>query len=153
MINGTKLALLQEIKRYLSYYYYNLYKMNKLLITLTVLILLSGMSLCNAFPVVNGGTCYESSEILFSPQSKNRKTKIKKPMSVKKAQRLQAKKEKKLKRDSEKFIKENRKRSLEIQTPEVQKRMKDNIKDANNRYKDKRKNTTSRTKKAKKKYK
>ena len=74
-------------------------------------------------------------------------------MSVKKAQRLQARKEKKLKRDYEKAIKENRERSLEIQTPEVRERMKQNLKNSNTRYKDKRKTNTSRTKKAKRRYK
>lgn len=118
---------------------------------LTVLILLSGLQLCIASPVVKGEN--GNNEIVVSPQSKNRKTKIKKPMSVKKAQRLQAKKEKNLKRDYEKSIKENRKRSLEIQTPEVRERMKQNLKNANTRNKDKRKTNTSRTKKAKRKYK
>jgi hypothetical protein len=127
--------------------------MNRLLIMLTVLILLSGLQLNNAIPVVNGEGGKINNGIVFSPQSKNRKTKIKKPMSVKKAQRLQARKERKLKRDYEKTIKENRKRSLEIQTPEVRERMKQNLKDANSRYKDKRKTNTSRTKKAKRKYK
>ncbi len=126
--------------------------MNKLLSVLTVLILLSGMQLCNAVPVVRNENGYLNIEIVISPQSKNRKTKIKKPMSVKKAQRLQALREKKLEREYKRTIKENRKRSLEIQTPEVRERMKQNIKDANARYKNKRKTNTSRTKKVKKKY-
>ena len=127
--------------------------MNRLLIMLTVLILVSGFQFGNAIPMVKGEGVNINNGILFSPQSKNRKTKIKKPMSVKKAQRLQAKKEKKLKRDYEKTIKENHKRSLEIQTPEVRERMKQNLKNSNSRYKDKRKTNTSRTKKAKRKFK
>jgi len=127
--------------------------MNRLLIMLTVLILLPGLQLSNASPAVKGEGGNINNEIVFSPQSKNRKTKIKRPMSVKKAQRLQARKEKKLKRDYEKAIKENRERSLEIQTPEVRERMKQNLKNSNTRYKDKRKTNTSRTKKAKRRYK
>ena len=127
--------------------------MNRLLIMLTVLILLSGLQLCNALPVAIVEDGKINNGIVFSPQSKNRKTKIKKPMSVKKAQRLQARKDRKLKRDYEKAIKDNRKRSLEIQTPEVRERMKQNRKDSNSRYKDKRKTNTSRTKKAKRKFK
>lgn len=127
--------------------------MNRLLIMLTVLILLSGLQLCNALPVAKVEDGKINNGIVFSPQSKNRKTKIKKPMSVKKAQRLQARKDRKLKRDYEKAIKDNRKRSLEIQTPEVRERMKQNRKDSNSRYKDKRKTNTSRTKKAKRKFK
>jgi len=127
--------------------------MNKLFIMFTVLILLSGMTLCNALPVIKSKAGYESNEISISQQSKNNRTKLRKPMSVKRARRLQAKKEKKLKRDSEKFIKENHERSLEIQTPEVRERMKQNVKDANTRYKNKKKTSTSRTKKAGRKYK
>lgn len=127
--------------------------MNRLLIMLTVFILVSGLQLSNAIPVARGEHGNINNGIVFSPQSKNRKTKIKKPMSVKKVQRLQARKERKLKREYEKSIKENRKRSLEIQTPEVRERMKQNLKDANSRYKDKRKTNTSRTKKVKRKYK
>ena len=127
--------------------------MNKLLVMFTVLILLSGMTLCNALPVIESEAGYESNEISISPQSKNKKAKVRKPMSVKRAQKLQAKKGKKLKRDSEKFIKENRERSLEIQAPEVRERMKQNVKDANTRYKNKKKTSTSRTKKAGRKYK
>ena len=127
--------------------------MNRLLLMLTVVILVSGLQFGNAIPVVKGEDVNINKGILFMPQSKNRKTKIKKPMSVKKAQRIQAKKEKKLKRDYEKTIKENRKRSLEIQTPEVRERMKQNLKNSNSRYKDKRKTNTSRTKKARRKFK
>jgi hypothetical protein len=85
------------------------------------------------------------------PQRK--KTKIKKPMSAKKAQKQAEAKDKKLRKESDQYIKWNRKRSIEIQTPEVQQRMKQNVKDANARYKAKKKNSTSRTKKAGRKYK
>jgi tRNA(Ser,Leu) C12 N-acetylase TAN1 len=127
--------------------------MNKVLIMFTVLTIFSGMTLCNALPVIKSEAGYKSNEISIGPQSKNKKTKVRRPMSVKSARKLQAKKEKKLKRDSEKYIMENRERSLEIQTPEVRERMKQNAKDANTRYKNKRKTSTSRTKKAGRKYK
>jgi len=127
--------------------------MNRLLVMFSALILLSGMTVCNALPVIKGEAGHESNETFISPQSKNKKVKVKKPVSAKRAQKLQAKKEKKLKRDSENFVKENRKRSLEIQTSGVRERMKQNVKDANTRYKDKKKTNTSRSKKAGRKYK
>jgi hypothetical protein len=127
--------------------------MNRLLVMFSALILLSGMTICNALPIIKGEAGQESNETLISPQSKNKKAKVKKPVSAKRAQKLQARKEKKLKSDSKKFAKENRKRSLEIQTPEVRERMKQNVKNANTRYKNKRKTNTSRSKKAGRKYK
>jgi len=126
--------------------------MNKLLVVFTALILFFGVTLCNAGPVIKSTAFHEGSEMFSSPQSKKKKAKVRKPMSVVKAQRKQAAKEEKLKRDSEKYIKENRKRSIEIQTPEVQERMKQNIRNADSRYKAKKKNTATRTRKAGRKY-
>jgi len=84
------------------------------------------------------------------PQVK--KAKLKKPVSAEKAQKKAEAKDKARRKDSAKYIEENRKRSIEIQTPEVQERMKQNVKDANARYKDKKKTTSSRTRKAGRKY-
>jgi poly-D-alanine transfer protein DltD len=74
------------------------------------------------------------------------------PKAAKKARLKQAAKDKKLKKDYEKFVKNNQKRSIEIQTPEVQARMKQNQKDANSQYKAKKKNNSTRTRKAGRKY-
>jgi HD superfamily phosphohydrolase len=76
----------------------------------------------------------------------------KEPKAAKKARLKQAAKDKKLKKDYEKFVKNNQKRSIEIQTPEVQARMKQNQKDANSQYKAKKKNNSTRTRKAGRKY-
>jgi hypothetical protein len=119
---------------------------------LAILVFFLSVSLCNAYPVVSGNIHGNESEIATAPQSRKKKAKIKKPMSAEKAQKEADAKDKKRRKDSSKYIEENRKRSIEIQTPEVQERMKQNVKDANSRYKDKKKNSTAKTKKAGKKY-
>jgi hypothetical protein len=78
--------------------------------------------------------------------------KIKEPRTVEKAKKKQAAREKQLKQDYAEFVKNNRKRSIEMQTPEVQARMTQNIKDADANYKAKKKRIASGSKKAGKKY-
>ncbi len=70
-----------------------------------------------------------------------------------KAKRMQDAKLRKQKRDYGKFVESSRKRSIEIQTPEVQTRMKQNNKNADATYKLKKKKTASKTRKAGRKYK
>lgn len=90
---------------------------------------------------------------LFSKSpAKKKQVKLREPRAVEKAKKKQEKNEKKLKRDYSKFVKANQKRSIEIQTPEVQERMTRNIKDAKLNYKAKKKNNASRAKKAGRKY-
>jgi hypothetical protein len=83
---------------------------------------------------------------------KSKKVKVKGPKSVEKAKKKQAAKDKKLKKDYEKLVLENKKRAIEIQTPEVKKRMKQNVKDSDARYKAHKKNNSSGSKKAGMKY-
>ena len=107
--------------------------------------------LCNAGPVINGSVKGYMSEIPEAlPQRK--KAKVKKPMNAEKAQKQADAKDNQRRKESDKYIKENRKRSIKIQTPEVQERMKRNVKDANARYKAKKKSNTTRTKKAGRRY-
>lgn len=74
------------------------------------------------------------------------------PVSIKNAKKKADVKIKKRKKDFVKYVKENHKRSVEIQTPEVQARMKQNVKDANANYKAKKKRNTTRTRSAGRKY-
>jgi hypothetical protein len=69
-----------------------------------------------------------------------------------KAKRQQDKKLRKQKRDYGKFVEGSRKRSIEIQTPEVQERMKQNNKNADANYKIKKKKTAAKSRKAGRKY-
>ncbi|OFY64502.1 MAG: hypothetical protein A2V64_08270 [Bacteroidetes bacterium RBG_13_43_22] len=107
--------------------------------------------ICSAGPEINGSVTGSVNEI---PEAlpRQKKVKVKKPMSAEKAQKQADAKDKQRRRESDKYIKENRKRSIEIQSPEVQERMKQNVKDANARYKVKKKTNTSRAKKAGRKY-
>jgi hypothetical protein len=69
------------------------------------------------------------------------------------ARKKQEAKERKQKKEYKLFVKESQKRSVEIQTPEVQSRMKQNLKDSEARYKSKKKNSNSASKRAGRKYK
>ncbi len=110
--------------------------------------------------IVTAGICYStpsegrSSISILVPEAlpQQKKAKIKRPVSAEKAQKKAEAKDKARRKDSSKYIEENRKRSIEIQTPEVQERMKQNVKDANARYKAKKKTSSSRTRKAGRKY-
>lgn len=84
--------------------------------------------------------------------AKKKTTNINGPVSVKNAKKKAALKDKERKKDGAKYVKENQKRSLEIQTPEVRARMKQNIKDADSNYYIKHKNSAHHTRKAGKKY-
>jgi hypothetical protein len=78
---------------------------------------------------------------------------VKGPANIEKVKKQQEEKKSKQKKDFAKYVKENQKRSIEIQTPEVKERMKQNIKDANSNYDSKHKNSASKTRKAGRKYK
>jgi long-subunit fatty acid transport protein len=81
-----------------------------------------------------------------------KEAKVKEPRSVLKAKKQQEANDKKLKKDYEKSIRQSQKRTIDIQTPEVQARMKQNKKDSAVRDKAKKKKVKTGTKKAAKKY-
>jgi hypothetical protein len=81
-----------------------------------------------------------------------RHRKVKGPANVEKVKQQQQEKLSKLKKDYDKYVKENQKRSIAIQTPEVKERMKQNLKNSDASYKAKQKHTATRTKKAGRKY-
>lgn len=83
---------------------------------------------------------------------KNKEPKVKQPRSVLKAKKKQEANERRLKNESARAVKKSQKRSIEIQTPEVQDRMKQNKKDYTIRDKTKHKKVKSEAKKARKKY-
>jgi hypothetical protein len=82
-----------------------------------------------------------------------KEAKVKEPGKILKARKKQEAKEKKLDKDKAKSVKRSQKRTLDIQTPEVQARMKQNQKDSAIRDKEKKKKTKATTKKVRKKYK
>lgn len=83
---------------------------------------------------------------------RSRTIKIREPRSIEKAKKKTEANERKLKKEYAKYVRDNKKRSLEIQTPAVRERMKQNFKNADARYKSKRKNMIARNRDSAKKY-
>jgi len=79
--------------------------------------------------------------------------KVREPRAAEKAKKQAEANERKKRKDYQKYVMDNKKRSIEIQTPVVRDRMKQNFKDADANYKAKKKNITSRSRKSAKKYK
>jgi hypothetical protein len=84
---------------------------------------------------------------------KKKEPKVKEPRTVIRAKRKQEAHERKLNKDYEKSVRRSQKRTIDIQSPEVQKRMKQNKKDYTVRDKEERKKVKASTKRAGKKYK
>lgn len=86
---------------------------------------------------------------------KKREKKVKEPRTVNRAKRKQEAHDRKLQKDYERWVIRSQKRTIDIQSPEVQKRMKQNKKDYTKRDKEKRKKIKASTKEkeAGKKYK
>jgi len=84
---------------------------------------------------------------------KKKEAKVKEPRSVLKAKRKQEANDRKLQKEYEKKVKRSQKRTIDIQSPEVQTRMKQNKKDITKRDKEKKKKVRASTRKAGEKYK
>jgi hypothetical protein len=85
--------------------------------------------------------------------SKKKAPKVQEPRSVTRAKKKQEANKRKLDKDYAKHVKKSKKRTFDIQTSEVQERMKQDKKDTAARDKEKKKKIRSSTKKAGKKYK
>jgi len=90
---------------------------------------------------------------VFKKSLNNKTVKYRESPSIVRAKKKQAANEKKLDKEYEAYVKESRKRSVEIQSPEVKARMLENRKEADLKYKEKKKNRTERSKKVARKYK
>jgi hypothetical protein len=84
---------------------------------------------------------------------RKKEAKVKEPRSVLRAKRKQEANDRRLKRNYDKSVKRSQKRTVDIQSPEVQARMKQNKKDNSIRDREKKKNIETGTKGAEKKYK
>lgn len=98
------------------------------------------------------GNIKNPEKALFGKSLNTKSVKYKESPSVVRAKKKQAKNEKKLKKEYEAYIKAERKRAVEIQSPEVQTRMINNRKDADLRYKEKKKQHKQAARKTGKKY-
>jgi hypothetical protein len=92
-------------------------------------------------------------QLLGKSHSSRKEPKVKEPRKVLKAERKQEANDRRLEKNYEKSIKKSQKRTIDIQTPEVQARMKQNKKDTAVREKEKRKKVRASTQEAGKKYK
>ena len=106
---------------------------------------------CLTFIIVLLLSC-GSAEAVFNTEDYSSAVNMLQPRSVKKAQKKQDAKEANKKKSIKNSSREAQKRSYEIQTPEVQARMKQNKKDTAARDKARKKNNKTRTKKGAKKY-
>ncbi len=123
----------------------------KHLITLVIFVSLS-ISVCEAQNYKR--SIRNPERWLFGKSLDNKKeAKIKESRGVVKAKKKQAANEKRLNKEYDDFVKKSQKRAVEIQTPEVQARMKENRREAENRYREKNRNVAKNTRKAGKKYK
>jgi hypothetical protein len=84
---------------------------------------------------------------------KKKEPKVKEPRTVLRAKRKQEANDRKLNKEYEKSVRQSQKRTIDIQTPEVQARMKQNKKDFTARDNEKKKKVRASTRKAGKKYK
>lgn len=103
--------------------------------------------------VTEAGPLKRFEQKLFGKSVKSRKEpKVRESPKVAKAKKAQAKSEAKIKKDYEKYIKSSQKRAIEIQSPEVQDRMKQNRKQTIVNNKERKKAVRAASKKAGKKY-
>jgi len=109
-------------------------------------------SICDAQSFKRPPAPRQGKHTLKRSPSKKKQVKIMEPKVVMKAKEKQEADEKKRERDYKQFVKENRQHALDIQTPEVRERMKQNRKEANINYKNKKKMISSKDRKNGRKY-
>ena len=89
---------------------------------------------------------------LFGKSLNTKRVKYRESPSVVRAKRKQAANQEKLKKEYSEYVKNERKRSFEIQSPEVRERMTANRKESELKYKEKKKKRTADGKKAGRKF-
>lgn len=87
---------------------------------------------------------------LFSGKNKNSRSKG--PVTARVSKKKQEANDRKLRKEGAIYVKKNKERSIKIQSPEVQARMKQNVKDSDSKYKARKKSNSTRTRKAGNKY-
>lgn len=119
---------------------------------LIVLIMSMVQVMCNSQGIGKSAPSKPDKGFFGKIPGNNRKDKIKRPGSVRKAQKKQEANKKKLKKEYEKSILKSKERTFEIQTPDVQERMKQNKKDTAEHNKAKKRHVRKSSRKAGKKY-
>lgn len=121
--------------------------LKKVLFAFFILVIISGQGNAQIFHKKN-----PEKQLFGKTHLKTKEAKVKQPKSVLRAKKKQESNDRRLKKANEKAVKQSQKRSVEIQTPEVQERMKQNKKDLKVRDKGKHRRIKSGTKSARKKY-
>jgi hypothetical protein len=89
---------------------------------------------------------------LFGKSLNNKTVKYREAPSIVRAKKKQEANQKRLKKEYNDYVKNSRKRAVEIQSPEVKERMRENRKEADSKYKAKKKRMSDSSTKAGKKY-
>jgi hypothetical protein len=118
---------------------------------LLFLILSFAVSVCEAQKYKRSNKNLEKE--LFGKSLNNKTVKYRESPSIVRAKKKQAANEKKLQKEYYAYVKKERKRAMKIQSPEVQARMANNRKEADLKYKEKKKKNKEMTRKAGKRYK
>ncbi|MDX9725059.1 MAG: hypothetical protein RBT38_01640 [Bacteroidales bacterium] len=116
---------------------------------LLLLVLVSASTVCEA---QSGRPSGNPEKQLFGRSLKKKQVKYREAPSIVRARKKQEAKQKKLDKEYDEYVKAQRKRAVEIQSPEVQVRMKQNRKDADQNYREKRKKEKENSKRSRKKY-
>ena len=116
---------------------------------LLLLVLVSASTVCEA---QRGRPSGNPEKQLFGRSLKKKQVKYREAPSIVRARKKQEAKQKKLDKEYDEYVKAQRKRAVEIQSPEVQVRMKQNRKDADQNYREKRKKEKENSKRSRKKY-
>lgn len=89
---------------------------------------------------------------LFGKSLNNKTVKYRESREVVRAKKKQAANQKRLDKEYKAYVKKQRKHNVDIQSPEVKTRMIENRKDADQKFRDKKKNMKEKSRKAGKKY-
>ncbi len=119
-------------------------------IILAVLVMSLGIVNCDAQVLKKAPRNPEKG--LFGKSLNKKNTRVRESPAVRKAKKKQADNQKKLKKEYAELVKNNRERSLEIQSPEVRERMLENRKEADLRSIERRKQNKANSKGAARKY-
>lgn len=117
-----------------------------------VFVLSLSLSSCNAHLLYKIGLRNPEKRLFGKSLGNKKEVKVKEPRTVLKAKKKQEAKDRKLKKDNARGVKLSQKRTIEIQTADVQARMKQNKIDSENRDKEKRKARKISSKKGRVKY-
>lgn len=119
---------------------------------LVLFLLYMGIASCNSRIFHKGSSGKAGRELFGKSKIRKNDAKVREPRAVRRAKKKLEAQDRKLKREYKKFIKWSRKRSIDIQTPDVKARMKQDKKDTAARNRVKKKIVRSDSKKAGRKY-